>query len=384
MKTFAVAPNIQYGENALSALSGIVAKRVLLVTDRSMVQFGIAQKVTDILVSQHIEFEIFDGVEPNPSIETVNSILKHLLAYAPEAIIALGGGSPIDAAKGALFFANRLSRQFAAISKTIKPYFVAIPTTSGTGSEVTSYSVLTDEKERTKVALSDSCMLPDLAILDPVFTSTLPKGVIADTGLDVLTHATEAYVSKMSNPYTDALAIESIIAVFTHLIPNYQNPKISQHREAMQNASCMAGIAFNNSSLGINHSLAHAIGGRFHMAHGKINAILLPYVVAFNGIGKKASPEAIKAYAKIAKRLGLPCQTPSEGVSSYKIALEVLKETLGIPKHLKDYGIDETLYLGAIKTLAEQAFSDICTENNPVKVTKEDLESILKEVYYGN
>jgi alcohol dehydrogenase class IV len=387
MKVFAVAPEVHYGEDSLKTLKQLKCKRVLLVTDPGMVQFGIAEKVTAILDESHIEWEIFKNVEPNPSIETVTAILKHFMAYAPDGVIGLGGGSPIDAAKGALYFANRLQKNFTAIAAPKKPYFVAIPTTSGTGSEVTSYAVLTDMAQHTKIALSDSCMLPDLAVLDPIFTKTLPKGVIADTGMDVLTHATEAFVSKARNPYTNALAIEAIKDVFSHLLPNYHTPSEESHRTAMQNASCMAGIAFNNSSLGINHSLAHALGGRFQIPHGKINAILLPYVVRFNGCEVRAAKTgnrlAIESYAQISKQLGLPCETESQGVTSYVVALEVLKEQLSIHKTLKDYGIDETIYLSAIDTLAEQALNDICTAENPISVRLEDLKAVLKTVYYG-
>lgn len=387
MNTFALAPKVNYGRAALSSLKDIPCKKVLLVTDAFMVQFGIAKKVTDLLDSANVTWEIFKDVEPNPSVETATAILKHYMAFAPDGVIGLGGGSPIDAAKGGLFFANRLQRDFSAIGTPKKPFFVAIPTTSGTGSEVTSYAVLTDVEKQTKVALSDDCMLPDLAILDPVFTETLPKGVIADTGLDVLTHATEAYVSNLRNPYTNALALEAIQSVFNHLVPNYNNPKDEAHRSAMQNASCMAGIAFNNSSLGINHSLAHALGGRFHIAHGKINAILLPYIVRFNGCPKRAVKTGnsipLERYAEIANRLGLPCNTPEQGVTSYALALEILKEQLGIPKSLQSYGIDENLYLSAIDSLGKQALEDICTPENPICVTLNDLKSVLKAVYYG-
>lgn len=387
MNVFALAPQIHYGKDSLQTLKNLKCKRVLMVTDRFMVQFGIAGQVTAILDAAGIQWEIFQDVEPNPSIETTNAILKQFMNYAPDGVIGLGGGSPIDAAKGALYFADRLQQQFAAIAAPKKTYFVAIPTTSGTGSEVTSYAVLTDTEKHTKIALSDPCMLPDLAVLDPVFTKTLPKGVIADTGMDVLTHATEAFVSKVRNPYTNALATEAIKAVFSHLLPNYNDPSDETHRTAMQNASCMAGIAFNNSSLGINHSLAHTLGGRFQIPHGKINAILLPYVVRFNGCSKRAARisdyKAVEAYAQIAKVLGLPAKTPEQGVISYTVALEILKEQLGIHKTLQDYGIDEALYLSAIDTLAEQALGDICTAENPVSVSLEDLKSVLKAVYYG-
>lgn len=387
MNIFALVPQIHYGQDSLKTLKNLNCKRVLLVTDRFMVQFGIAGQVTAILDEVGIQWEIFQDVEPNPSLETTNAILKQFMAFAPDCVIGLGGGSPIDAAKGALYFADRLQQQFAAIAAPKKPYFVAIPTTSGTGSEVTSYAVLTDNEKQTKIALSDACMLPDLAVLDPVFTKTLPKGVIADTGMDVLTHATEAFVSKVRNPYTNALAIEAIQAVFTHLLSNYNDPSIESHRTAMQNASCMAGIAFNNSSLGINHSLAHALGGRFHIPHGKINAILMPYVVRFNGCTKRAAKTGsfatVQHYADIAKTLGLPAETPEQGVLSYTVALEVLKDQLGIHATLKDYGIEEALYLSAIDTLAEQALADICTAENPISVTLADLKAILKAVYYG-
>lgn len=388
MKKFILAPEVHYGRDSLMTLKNLKCQRVLLVTDPSMVKFGIAQQVTDLLDEVHIKWEIYQDVEPNPSIETVTAILKHYMRFEPDGIIGLGGGSPIDAAKGAIYFADRLQKTLAAISTAKKPYFVAIPTTSGTGSEVTSYAVLTDLEKHTKIALSDSCMLPDLAVLDPIFTKTLPKSVIADTGMDVLTHATEAFVSSARNPYTNALAMEAIKEVFSHLIPNYIDPSDESHRIAMQNASCMAGIAFNNSSLGINHSLAHSIGGRFQIPHGKINAILLPYVARFNS-GLHLDPQTVNSgasseYALISKQIGLPCETELQGAMSYVLALEILKEQLNIHKSLKAYGIEEELYLKAVDTLAEQAINDICTADNPVKVTLNELKTILLEVYYGH
>lgn len=387
MRTFTVAPLIAYGESALQRLKAMGTKRVLIVTDAGMVQFGIADKITAELDLAGISWEIFSEVEPNPSIETVLSILKKMMAVSPDTIIGLGGGSPIDAAKGALYFATKLAAQLSAVAEAKKPYFVAIPTTSGTGSEVTSYSVLTDVKAKTKLALADDSMLPDLAILDPEMTKTLPKGVIADTGMDVLTHATEAFVSKERNAYTNALAKSAIQDVFKHLEANYNEPVVLVHRESMQNASCMAGIAFNNSSLGINHSLAHALGGRFHMAHGKVNAILMPYVIRFNGCKVRAAKNndysPLKYYQELAFSLGLPSDTPEMGTESYALAVEILKDKLGIPKSLKDYGIDETLFKEAVETLATQAMADICTPGNPVAVTHRQLVRLLETAYYG-
>lgn len=384
MKTFAVAPKIQYGSLSISSLAELDSKKALIVTDKFMVQFGIVKRVTDNLDKKGITYSIFDGVEPNPSLETVVKILKELISSQADSVIALGGGSPIDAAKGALYFAAKVQKMFSGISTEKRPYFVAIPTTSGTGSEVTSYSVLTDTKKQTKIALSDDSMLPDLAILDPDFTKTLPKSVIADTGMDVLTHAIEAYVSKESNSYTDALSMGAIEKVFKHLLANYTDVEVEENRIEMQNASCMAGIAFNNSSLGINHSIAHALGGRFHIPHGKINAILMPYIVSYNsGIMCGKENQAAKRYSNIAKQLGFPASTPLEGSFCLVKAIEILKQEMGIPKNLHEFGILESEYMNSLDEISELAYNDICTAGNPVSVSKSDLKEIMLKVYNG-
>lgn len=393
MKTFSLAPKIQYGQGALKALKDLSCKRVLVVTDAFMVSSGIVKQVTEPLEAAQIAYKIFDQVEPNPSIRTVAAIMKDYLSFMPDGVIALGGGSPIDAAKGVLYVADQLSTKNEDLSGLARPYFVAIPTTSGTGSEVTSYSVLTDELSQTKIALAKDSMLPHLAILDPVFTKTLPRGIIADTGMDVLTHATEAFVSMQRNAYTNALAKEAVVEVFKNLKQNYEDPSKDLPREAMQNASCMAGIAFNNSSLGINHSLAHALGGKFHIAHGKINAILMPYVIGFNsglchfdgaGVDVNDSLRTQNLYAELAKAIGLPSGDPVEGTKSYLLAVTYLLEALNLPKSLKDLGVLEPPFLDALDELATQCLKDICTPDNPRTATKEDFKALLRAVYYGN
>lgn len=396
MSRFSLSPEIEYGTGALGVLTTLPCKKVLIVTDAFMVTSGIISLVTKHLDQSKIEWSVYDQVEPNPSIRTVAQILGQYLLNEPDGVIALGGGSPIDAAKGVLYTVSKMKERLSESSIVKRPYFVAIPTTSGTGSEVTSYSVLTDEVAETKIALAEESMLPHLAILDPVFTKTLPKSIIADTGMDVLTHATEAFVSKVRNSYANALAKEAVTEVFKHLVANYNDPARDLPREAMQNASCMAGIAFNNSSLGINHSLAHGLGGKFHIPHGKINAILMPYVIRFNsGIGLQKTGEDLKTpsrehlmvqscYSELARAIGLPSGEPLEGTKSYLLGVEYLLETLNIPKSLKELGIEEPPFLNALESLAAQCHQDICTPNNPIAVTIEDLKALLMAVYYGN
>jgi len=274
-----------------------------------------------------------------------------------------------------------------------KSKFVAIPTTSGTGSEVTSFAVISDKSKNMKYPLADYELTPDVAIIDPEFVMSVPQSPTADTGLDVLTHAIEAYVSILASDYTDALALGAIKLVFEYLPRSYKNGANDPlAREKMHNASCMAGMAFTNAFLGINHSLAHKLGGEFHVPHGRANAVLLPYVIAYNGetnptkfttwpkYGKFIAPER---YAEIAKSLGLKAGTPEEGVASLIKAVKELMKEVNIPGTFKELGIDEKTYVNAIPDLAFKAFEDQCTTANPRLPKVTELEELYKKAYYG-
>ncbi len=317
-----------------------------------------------------------------------------------------GGGSPIDAAKGMWLFYEHpdadvegLKLKFMDIRKRTykfpklgeKAKLVAIPTTSGTGSEVTSFAVITDKKKNIKYPLADYELTPDIAIIDPDLVMSLPKKITADTGMDVLTHAIESYVSNMASDYTDGLAEKAIEIVFEYLPIAYADGSDRVSREKMHNASCIAGMAFTNAFLGINHSLAHKLGGEFHIAHGRANAILLPYVIKYNSTKPTkfvSFPKyeyfiADEKYANIAKRLGLKASTTKEGVESLINAINEMNKKLDIPATLKDQGINEKEFLDKLDMLAEKAFEDQCTTANPRLPLVTELKEILLNSYYG-
>ncbi|SHJ93060.1 bifunctional acetaldehyde-CoA/alcohol dehydrogenase [Tepidibacter formicigenes] len=380
--------------------------RVVIVTDRMMVELGYVDKVMYHLRKRmnNVMIEIFSDVEPDPSVETVMAGANLMKAFKPETIIALGGGSAMDAAKGMWLFYehpdadfNGLKLKFMDIRKRTFKFpklgklakMVAIPTTSGTGSEVTAFSVITDKKNNIKYPLADYELTPDVAILDPSFVMTVPAGVTADTGMDVLTHAIEAYVSIMATDFTDALAIKAIQLVFEYLPRAYRNGNDKEAREKMHNASCMAGMAFTNAFLGINHSLAHKLGGEFHIPHGRANAILLPHVIEYNAAKPKkfaAFPKykefiADRKYAEIAKALGLKADTVEEGVKSLIEAVKNLMKELNVPMSIKECGIDEKEYFDKIEELSDKAFEDQCTPANPKLPLVSELADIYKKAY---
>jgi acetaldehyde dehydrogenase/alcohol dehydrogenase len=320
--------------------------------------------------------------------------------FQPDVIVAFGGGSPIDAAKGMWLFYEHPETQFEDLALRFvdirkravhfphlgkKALFVAIPTTSGTGSEVTAFAVITDKVTGIKYPLADYELTPDIAILDPELTYTVPRSVTADTGMDVLSHALEAYVSVIASDYTDALALQAAKIPFKYLPIAYEDPQNEKAREKMHNASCMAGMAFTNAFLGVNHSLAHKIGGQFHVAHGRANAVLLPHVIRYNAsmptkytaYPKYEYPVADQKYQEIAKALGLPASTPEEGVTNLIKAVEDLRARLNIPAYFKDCGVDKAAYMQSLDTLALNAFDDQCTGANPRYPLVSELKEIL-------
>ena len=321
-------------------------------------------------------------------------------------IIALGGGSPIDAAKGMWLFYEHpeadpegMKLKFMDIRKKTykfpklgtKAQLVAIPTTSGTGSEVTSFAVITDKKNNKKYPLADYELTPDVAIVDPDLVMSLPKSITADTGMDVLTHAIEAYVSNMASDYTDGLAEKAVELVFKNLREAYNHGNNVYAREKMHNASTIAGMAFTNAFLGINHSLAHKIGGEFHLPHGRINAILLPYVIRYNSqrptkfvsFPKYEYFIADQKYADLSRRMNFPAYGNEEGVNSLITEIKKLNADLNIPKSFQEAGIPEQEFLSKVDMLADRAFEDQCTTANPRLPLVEELKQILLNSYYG-
>lgn len=410
MQWFKVPNRIYFEAGSIEYLAKMPdIKKVFIVTDQSMIDLGYVDKIIYQLEkrSNAVHYEVFANVEPDPSFATIRNGVAIMNNFHPDTIIALGGGSPIDAAKGMWLFYEHpdvdidgLKLKFLDIRKRTykipmlgtKTKMVAIPTTSGTGSEVTSFAVITDKENNIKYPLADYELTPDVAIIDPELVMSLPKQLTADTGMDVLTHAIESYVSTMANDYTDGLAEKAVELVFEFLLEAYEHGDNRVAREKMHNASCIAGMAFTNAFLGVNHSLAHKLGGEFHIPHGRCNAILLPYVIKYNAtkptkfvsFPKYEYYIADQKYQNLAKRIGLPAKTTEVGVNSLINAIVIMNRKLNIPKTLKEYGIDEKEFLDKVDYLAERAFEDQCTPANPRLPLVSELKSLLMQAYYGD
>lgn len=409
MQWFKVPDKIYFEAGSISYLEKMPEiTRAFIVTDPSMVKLGYIDKILYHLRKRndYVHSEIFSEVESDPSFETIKKGVAMMNEFKPDVIIAVGGGSPIDAAKGMWLFYEHpdadvegLKLKFMDIRKRTykfpklgqKAKMVAIPTTSGTGSEVTSFAVITDKEINKKYPLADYELTPDVAIVDPDLVMTLPKSITADTGLDVLTHALEAYVSNMASDYTDGLAEKAIELVFQNLREAYNNGINKFAREKMHNASTIAGMAFTNAFLGINHSIAHKLGAAFHLPHGRLNAIILPYVIKYNAekptkfvsFPKYEYFIADQKYAEIARKMGFAASTVEEGVNSLIKEIVKLNADLGIPVSLKDAGIDEQEFLASVDMLADRAFEDQCTTANPRLPLVTELKQILLDSYYG-
>ena len=382
-------------------------ERVMIVTDHAMVELGFLDRIIEQLDLRRnkVVYQIFADVEPDPDITTVERGTEIMRAFKPDTIIALGGGSPMDAAKVMWLFYEQpevdfrdLVQKFMDIRKRAfkfpllgkKTKFIAIPTTSGTGSEVTPFAVISDKANNRKYPIADYSLTPTVAIVDPALVLTVPGSVAADTGMDVLTHATEAYVSQMASDFTDGLALQAIKLVFENLESSVKNADFHS-REKMHNASTIAGMAFANAFLGISHSMAHKIGAQFHTIHGRTNAILLPYVIRYNGTrpAKTATwPKynyyrADEKYQDIARMLGLPCSTPEEAVEAYAKAVYELGERCGIEMNFKAQGIDEKEWKKHSRELAFLAYEDQCSPANPRLPMVDHMQEIIEDAYYG-
>ena len=410
MQWFKVPEKIYFEEGSISYLEKMPdISRAFIVTDPSMVELGYIDKVLYHLRKRqaYVHSQIFSDVESDPSFDTIQKGVQMMQEFKPDVIIAIGGGSPIDAAKGMWLFYEHpdadiegMKLKFMDIRKRTykfpklgtKAKLVAIPTTSGTGSEVTSFAVITDKKNSKKYPLADYELTPDVAIVDPDLVMSLPPKITADTGMDVLTHAIEAYVSNMASDYTDGLAEKAVELVFKNLREAYRNGDNKKAREHMHNASTIAGMAFTNAFLGINHSLAHKIGAEFHMAHGRINAILLPYVIKYNSqkptkfvsFPKYEYYIADQKYADLSRRMNFPAYTNEEGVWSLIEEIKKLNADLGIERSFKEAGIPEEEFMSKLDMLADRAFEDQCTTANPRLPLINELKQILIDSYYGN
>jgi acetaldehyde dehydrogenase/alcohol dehydrogenase len=412
MQWFKIPEKIYFQPGSVQYLAKMPnISRALIITDEVMVKLGYVEKILYHLRKRngesYVHSEVFDRVQPDPTVDTVLEGFKSAEVFKPDVIIALGGGSVIDAAKAIWLFYEHpdinfedLHMKFMDIRKRVFKYpplgnkakLVAIPTTSGTGSEVTSFTVITDPVREMKYPLADYELTPDVAIIDSEFVQSVPAKVSADTGVDVLTHAIEAYVSVMASDYTDALAMKAIQLVFEYLPKVYSDRDDKIAREKMHNASTIAGMAFTNAFLGINHSLAHKLGGEFHIPHGRANAILLPHVIRYNSSRPTkftAFPKyehyiADEKYAEIAKNLRLPCESTGGGINCLITNVVNLMKQLDMPLTIKDCGVPEDKFMQVVDHLADKAFEDQCTTANPRMPLVSELKELYIKAYYGH
>lgn len=370
-KSFTPRTEIVFGEGLLERLEAYRGQRVGIVTDEFMARSGPLDRVKAHL--DGCEVAVFAEAIPEPPLATVAAGARLFAEFRPDVVLALGGGSPIDAAKAILAVVRS-----ADTSRKIR--LVAIPTTSGTGSEVTSFAVISDPANNRKFPLISADLIPDVALLDPEFVRTAPPKVTADTGMDVITHAIEAVVARGASNFSDAFAEKSLELAFAALPRAYDNGNDLAARDAMHQASCLAGMAFTEAGLGLNHGLAHALGGRFHLVHGRINAVLMPHVIAWNaGLADEAPGcrETAARYARIALRVGLDVPGTRAGVIALIRAIEAFNLRFGIPSTLCGLGLDTGEYRRAIPDVAAAAMADACTAGNPRRPSLAELEQLL-------
>ncbi|MEU8049646.1 bifunctional acetaldehyde-CoA/alcohol dehydrogenase [Micromonospora haikouensis] len=417
MQWFKVPSKIYFEPNALRYLAEMPdVHRVTVVTDATMTRLGFVDRVNRILQRRpgHIALQIIDDVEPEPSVETVDRGAALMRSFQPDTIIALGGGSAMDAAKvmwlryehpevvfddlREKFFDIR-KRAFAFPTLGEKARLVCVPTTSGTGAEVTPFAVITDRRTGKKYPLADYALTPTVAIVDPVLTASMPRAIAADSGFDALTHAIEAYVSVYANDFTDGLALHAIRLVFANLERSVTGGDAgpaatgdaAEARERMHNAGTIAGMAFGSAFLGIVHAMSHTLGATFHIAHGRTNAVLLPHVIRYNGTvpsklsgwPKYESYRAPERFAEIARTLGLPAATPAEGVESLAAAVERLRDAVGIEPSFAAIGVDEAAFEAALPQQALNAYEDQCAPANPRMPMLDDMQQLMRAAYHG-
>lgn len=381
MKSFDIKTKIYFGENALDRLAQLPYKKVLVITDPFVVESGMIKMITYRLDGSGIQFEIFKDVVPDPPVEKVVVGVKRLMEYKPDAIVAVGGGSAIDSAKAMKEFA-------AKIGDLSDMPLIAIPTTSGTGSEVTSFSVITDTETRTKYPLVSDSLIPAEAILDAELVKSVPPAITADTGLDVLTHALEAYVSTAGNEFSNALAEKAIEIVGVFLQRAFYDGADMHARQKMHVASCLAGLAFNSASLGLNHGMAHQLGANFHIPHGRANAILLPHIIQFNSdINKNSKSKeeylpSVRKYMHAAQILGLNSFNEITTVRALVNWIQFIMKEMDVPFRVSQASnVSEDEYMSKISPMADAALADACTITNPRVPTKADVMQIYRDLW---
>ena len=376
MKRFKLKTDIIFGNDALGVLKTIASDSAVLFTDAFMVSSGTADAVKAYMTACK-NITVFSDVKPDPPVELISQAVKFVMDVNADTVFALGGGSAIDAAKSTLMIIRE------HYGKNIK--LIAIPTTSGTGSEVTQFSVITDTAAGKKLPLVDESMLPEIAVLDAELVKSVPPAITADTGFDVLTHALDAYISTEANDFSDALAEKAVELVADNLVPVYKNGADLDARAKMHTASCLAGIAFNEVSLGINHGIAHALGAQFHIPHGRANAMLLPHVLYFNAeldikFCVKNDCKTADKLEMLARRLGYPANSPDIGVRNMIQRIKEFQRILKIPTTLGDAGVTKSQYEKVKDFIIESALNDACTATNPRKASPKDVEGIPEKI----
>lgn len=391
MARFTLPRDLYHGKGSLEELKNLTGKRAIVVVGGgSMKRFGFLDRAVGYLKEAGMEVELFENVEPDPSVETVMRGAEAMRKFEPDWIVSMGGGSPIDAAKAMWAFYEYPETSFEDLitpfnfpTLRTKAKFCAIPSTSGTATEVTAFSVITDYKKGIKYPLADFNITPDVAIVDPDLAETMPQKLTAHTGMDAMTHAIEAYVSTLHCNYTDPLAIHAIEMIHKDLKNSYDGDM--EARDRMHDAQCLAGMAFSNALLGIVHSMAHKTGAAYsggHIVHGCANAMYLPRVIQFNA----KNPEAAERYAEIAKAIDLKGDTTEELVAALVKEIKAMNVSLDIPEGIKDYEggiIDEKEFFDKLSQVAENAIGDACTGSNPRIPTQEEMEGLLKACFYG-
>lgn len=415
LQWFKVPAKTYFEPNAIRYLADMRGvERVTIVTDETMTKLGYVDRIVDVLNRREnrVQVQLINTVRPEPKVSEVKAGAEQMRQFQPDTIIALGGGSPMDASKvmwllyehpevefsdmrEKFFDVRKRAFKFPELGKLAK--LVCIPTTSGTGSEMTPFAVITDDETGMKYPLADYALTASVAIVDPLLTTQLPGFLVADAGFDALTHATEAYVSVYANDYTDGLCLHAIKLIFENIErsakaqPNSTDAEDIKAREKMHNAASISGMAFGNAFLGIVHAMSHVTGATYHLAHGRTNATYLPHVIRYNGrIPTKLTswPKyeryvAPERFQEIAKHLGLPAETPEEGVESYARAVEELRAKVGIQPSFQAQGVDETAFIAGLHDLAMAAYGDQCAPANPRMPMIADMETIMEAAYYG-
>ena len=376
MEQFVMNTKVYMGSSCLDKIKDLPVTKAYIICDPFMAQSGKVNWITELLQEKGSSYEVFSEVVPDPTIEVVSKAIGGMKCFGPDAVIALGGGSAIDTAKAASHIYSQMGNE--------RLFLIAVPTTSGTGSEVTNFSVISDPQAKAKYPLRSDSMVPDAAFLDPRFTVSVPPHITADTGMDVLTHALEAYVSTNAGDFTDACAEKAVRLVWNYLARTVEEGSDMEARTHMHNASCLAGVAFNGASLGLCHSMAHALGARFHIPHGRSNAILLPHVISYNaGLEDAGEQIACGRYVAIANMLGIAAGTDKATVHGLVRHIKNLMNKIKIPQQITDLKIDKDEFEQAVREMAEKALADNCTLTNPRVPTVEEIETIYRKLCKG-